>query len=215
MRSRRRHPLSELCAQWKAADASEQSARYALWALIVSAIGTVLLVWTLAETRATSRRELRAYVSVKVRAVQAGIIEGRGLNVTFDTVSHNGGQTPAYDCVHFGTIAICRPEDAKSNLSAVKPIDANEIHGGAVIHSGEDFPVEKHHAILHTARDDPSDRDGRAEPICFWCRVVPGHVRYPAPNRLLLLYRGRCFRQRRENDRRRTCAHQMECDSLP
>lgn len=132
---------SELCAQWKAADAAEASALYALIALFVSAIGTGLLVWTLAETRATSRRELRAYLSVKVLNVRVRVPQGGGMYITFDTVSHNGGQTPAYDCNHFSWMVVSTAEEAEKELAAVRPIIKSELPGGAVIHSGDDHSV--------------------------------------------------------------------------
>lgn len=132
----------ELCAQLRAADAAEASALYALIALFVSAIGTSLLIWTLAETRATSRRELRAYVSIKVRAVRATVPNGGGLNVSFETVSHNGGMTPAYRCNHFGWAVVSRIEEAAKELARVRPITKGALDDGVVIHSGEDHQVE-------------------------------------------------------------------------
>ena len=130
---------SDLCAQWKAADAAQASAEYSSWTLLVSAIGTVLLIWTLYETRAVSRRELRAYVSVKVTNLRFGPVGTRGVNVAFDTVAHNGGVTPAYNSVHFAHAVISTPEEAKKRLSEVKNIEKSGLEGGTVIHSNEDF----------------------------------------------------------------------------
>jgi hypothetical protein len=56
--------FSDLCAQWKAADASKNAADYSFWTIIVSSVGTGLLIWTLWETRETSRRENAAVESV-------------------------------------------------------------------------------------------------------------------------------------------------------
>lgn len=43
---------SDLCAQWKAADAARDAADYTFWALILGAVGTIGLFWTLYYTRA-------------------------------------------------------------------------------------------------------------------------------------------------------------------
>jgi len=53
---------SDLCAQWKAADAARDAADYAWWSMLAGVVSIALLVWTLRETRWTARTELRAYV---------------------------------------------------------------------------------------------------------------------------------------------------------
>lgn len=130
---------SSLCADWKAADAAQEAADYAFWSLIGTAIGTSLLIWTLWETRSSSRRELRAYVSVKVFGLEVTEYRTGHLNLVFRTVAHNGGATPAYNCNHFGFIAAMSQEEAASKLGKVQPIHSSAEKGGAVIHAGEDF----------------------------------------------------------------------------
>jgi hypothetical protein len=93
---------SDLCAQWKAADAATSAAEYALSTLIISAIGTVLLIWTLRETRQTGRRELRAYITVDPGGVNEAVdgINRLPYNLT------NCGQTPAHNLSIFGDIVV-------------------------------------------------------------------------------------------------------------
>lgn len=57
---------SDLCAQWKAADAARDAANYAVFGIVLSFLGTILLFVTFLETRRISRREQRAYVCLSV-----------------------------------------------------------------------------------------------------------------------------------------------------
>lgn len=93
---------SDLCAQWKAADAAADAAQYALWTLLISSLGTGLLVWTLWETRQTSRRELRAYISVHPCGINAS--EDNLVRAPLEFV--NNGQTPAYDLKWFSAVVV-------------------------------------------------------------------------------------------------------------
>lgn len=132
---------SELCAQWKAADAARDAATFAFWTLLVSAVGTGLLVWTLWETRANARRELRAYVSVKVLETGIEIIPGKEVRFTQQAVAHNGGATPAYDFVSFGHIIAAAPQTAAQKLAKPLPIQDEALAGGFVIHAGDEMPL--------------------------------------------------------------------------
>lgn len=107
---------SDLCAQWKAADAARDAANYALWTLLLSVTGTGLLVWTLWETRMTARRELRAYVSVQPLGL--GINPETGYTQA-EIVMKNGGNTPAYNVEHGGIVFIGDQADAEHE--AMKP----------------------------------------------------------------------------------------------
>lgn len=91
---------SDLCAQWKSADAAKDAARYAFWTLLTSAIGTGLLLWTLWETRATSRRELRAYISLDHSSVAKGVVDDENgsqkvTELILQISWKNSGNTPA------------------------------------------------------------------------------------------------------------------------
>jgi hypothetical protein len=89
---------SDLCAQWSAVEAVNESnglATINLWlsviTVLMTATGTSLLLWTLWETRQTARRELRAYVSVKRVVVDR--VDEDGFHGAIEII--NLGATPA------------------------------------------------------------------------------------------------------------------------
>lgn len=84
---------SDLCAQWKAADAAKDAADYAWWTVLLSAASAMLLIWTLWETRRTSRRELRAYLHVTQYTVD---VTTRPHHPWVKIKIENCGQTPAF-----------------------------------------------------------------------------------------------------------------------
>ncbi len=86
---------SDLCAQWKAADAARAAAEYSFFALIISAIGTGLLIWTFAETRGAARRGSRAYM-MQGYSKTIPIETSAGRVWKFETEYINCGETPAY-----------------------------------------------------------------------------------------------------------------------
>ena len=100
---------ADLCAQWAAVEQvtesnrlSSRSLQLSIGALFFTIIGTGLLVWTLTETRDTSRRQLRAYFGTS-GAVIFGIGTARP-RVGFEV--QNFGQTPAYN-VHVHSVVDC------------------------------------------------------------------------------------------------------------
>lgn len=102
---------SEICAQWMAVDAARDAAKYALISVVVGVFGTLFLLLTFKLTRNTSRAELRAYVSIKPDAL---VIKNRGLDgFSVGVKMRNGGNTPAYDVVHYGFIAIMNADTAE------------------------------------------------------------------------------------------------------
>lgn len=132
---------SSLCADWQSADAAHEASTWAARSFWASLVGTALLIWTLWETRSNARREMRAYVSVKILGME--IMQDRSGAATFALriMAHNGGATPAYDCTHFGFISPMTPAQAQQMLNKIMPIDKDAQSGGSVIHSNEDFPV--------------------------------------------------------------------------
>lgn len=99
---------SDLCAQWKAADAAREAARWTFWSMLVGVAGVLGLVLNLRQGRAalakareaneiareSAERQLRAYVyvsRVEVRDIKPGY---RAIHKILLT---NAGQTPAYD----------------------------------------------------------------------------------------------------------------------
>jgi hypothetical protein len=96
---------SDLCAQWKAADAAASSAR---WAWASSIVGIVSLLGVVAAlglalhsnkiAQDTAKRQLRAYLTLTALSKDPPNIKGR---TSFKINAHwkNSGQTPAIDVV--------------------------------------------------------------------------------------------------------------------
>ena len=86
---------SDLCTQWKAADAARDTANYALAGIWLGLLGTVLIVATFWETRKTSRLELRAYITHQDTTTfyfeTAGVLD----KIQFTFAWKNSGPTPA------------------------------------------------------------------------------------------------------------------------
>ena len=99
---------SDLCAQWKAADAATDAAQYALWTLLMSAVGTALLVWTLWETREASRRELRAYVKFSVPDQAMDLAVGKPVVIKLQILNY--GHTPACNASFQHACGISEPD---------------------------------------------------------------------------------------------------------
>ena len=106
---------SDLCAQWKAADASSAAANYAFWAVILSSIGTVFLIYTFWDQRKTSRAELRAYIGV--RPTKLHTIAGADGGFEAQIEIFNAGSTPAYDLVYGGNIIVGTADWLEAELS--------------------------------------------------------------------------------------------------
>ncbi|AMK18572.1 MULTISPECIES: hypothetical protein [Sphingobium] len=115
---------SDLCAQWKAADAAREAAEYAWYTMLLGFVGTIigfagtlLLVFTFFETRKTARAELRAYVAVDMDGME---INGRTGAAEVKLKICNQGQTPAFKSVWAGNVVISTPEQLERDL-AVTP----------------------------------------------------------------------------------------------
>ncbi len=112
---------ADLCAQWAAVQQVTESNRlaslnlklatFSLWA---TALATLLLVWNLIETRQASRRELRAYVTVKKAIIKNFAVGSRPKMVI---EFFNSGQTPAYE-LRLDALSYWGPAD---ELAAVPP----------------------------------------------------------------------------------------------
>jgi hypothetical protein len=92
---------SDLCAQWAAVaqvtEANRLSSlnlRFVLVSLWGTLIATVLLVWTLAETRNVARKQLRAYVTVESAGIESDPNNPGVYGVMY--VIKNTGVTPAH-----------------------------------------------------------------------------------------------------------------------
>lgn len=131
---------ADLCAQWAAVEQASEANRLAsanvrltLWVMLVSFFGTAGLIWTLVETWRTNRRELRAYVMVESvgispRKGKQFPAEVRGIPACMITIK-NSGQTPAYNLIHWGEMAVFPMTDERE-LSA--PEDMMRVHALAL-----------------------------------------------------------------------------------
>ena len=103
---------SDLCAQWKAADAARDAARFALAGLLVGIVGTIMLVWTFVEQRRTSRAQLRAYMSIEPEKM-LGFPDKPSAQICM----RNAGSTPAHG-VKFSLVG--RVDDPDLDDAAIK-----------------------------------------------------------------------------------------------
>lgn len=165
---------SALCAQWVSADAAKDAAFWALLSAIFTAASVIGLVVTLLLTirsntlaRQTAERELRAYVSVKVVGLNITQYEDERYSLSFMTKSHNGGSTPAYNCVHFATYRVMTRQAAAIELATVKSIEENDLSGGTVIHSGEDYLADMGKGPAITRKEIEQIRTGRKSVVIF------------------------------------------------
>lgn len=143
----------DLCAQWKAADAASDAARYAFWALIISGLGTSLLIWTLWETREISRRELRAYL--RVEPTGEGIVQpDKKICLPFHIINY--GNTPAINCCVQSSVVVRGPDwdwtKEPKNIEKLQDAPSITIHpdSPSLIKLEMDAPLPRdiHKAIL-------------------------------------------------------------------
>lgn len=126
---------SDLCAQWRAAKAGEESALWARIGFFAGLLGLIGLYWQVVLTRKAvedtseateamresnriaqdnARRQLRAYVSVSPGEFSLDMIKPREHKVTLALVFRNGGATPAYQFQHGGNIVVFQPDRARA-----------------------------------------------------------------------------------------------------
>lgn len=132
---------SDLCAQWKAADAARDAANYTWLAVGLSFLGTVLVALTFWEQRKVSRAELRAYVSVDSGSLEQWVQEDGSRKVEFNFTLKNAGITPAYKVVHMGNVYIFTPKEARAYFA--KPAELRNRIGephSLVVHNGLELP---------------------------------------------------------------------------
>lgn len=139
-------------------DATQRMADYAFWSTLIVGVGTVLLLWTLWETRKANksanrsvdmngemfRRQLRAYVTVPP---EVGIFFECGHKCLSVTIPfRNVGSIPASDLVFNGTVYVHRIGEV---LSFCKIVDE---HGGLAPTAQCGFNAE-------LPRSSPEDRE--------------------------------------------------------
>ena len=181
---------SNLCAEWKAADAARDAAEYSLWGLGIGIVGTAFLVLTFWETRKTSRAQLRAYVGVEVRTLRINAPDGKA---SVDLDISNNGVTPAFKAKWAGNIVISTLDQIERDL-LVTPDDnpkgrATEttIHGGnaadGTLHALPDLKVEDLQAVIAGEKSiyilgfvwyDDAFGCARQTKFCYSSGQVPG-----------------------------------------
>lgn len=119
---------SDLCAQWKAADAARDAAEYAFWTMLLGFGGTVLLVLTFWETRRATRAQLRAYLSIEPEPL-VGLPDKPAAKICM----RNAGSTPAHGA-KFSLIG--RVDDPDLSEQAI-----NELHGRVVATSDNEMLI--------------------------------------------------------------------------
>jgi hypothetical protein len=131
---------SDLCAQWSAVDQVAESnrmaslnLRFAIASLWATAIATAALIWTLIETRETSRRELRAYLFVDASGILIGVKPHNLGKVIGVAEVKNSGATPAHRVRHWTAVTIAPVED-EHLMSA--PAKLEWLHATTVPPSG-------------------------------------------------------------------------------
>lgn len=119
---------SELCAQWRAAAASEQSAFWAMCGVVVTLLGTVGLLVTILQGRRVLRQSLEANeISQNIGEAQArAYLSAPKLDFHVDRAPrdhkefpkfeldlhlHNSGQTPAVNVSYFCSAEVCKAID--------------------------------------------------------------------------------------------------------
>jgi len=159
------HDAADLCAQWRAAIAAEKAAhearRATTWSIIATllgALGTGFIVWTFAEQRATSRRELRAYLfaeNVAIYPLKEQMPETENGKVGSTLIVKNSGQTPAIAVTHFCALKIHRQDD-EASLDLDKP----ERSGSLIIPPGGFIHAHRRMGEKLTADDIQGIRNG-------------------------------------------------------
>lgn len=125
---------SDLCAQWKAADAASDAAKWSLVSVWVGVAGAALLLWTLWETRLTGRRGLRAYVVLKSGEVEKMAV---GQPVLVRAYITNCGQTPAMKLQAYCGVRL-RPPNHDFHL-VLSPLDSGIDMGAGIDHEMQAF----------------------------------------------------------------------------
>lgn len=130
---------SDLCAQWKAADAAADSAWWAAVSGYATAISTILVLIALYFAfrsnwiaRDTAKRQLRAYISVEPQGVYERDDNGF---VTVPILFKNAGQTPAYHVTIQSWFQLCDdplsfdPYEATKEVGAFDPTEITVAPG--------------------------------------------------------------------------------------
>ncbi|QIG79589.1 hypothetical protein [Stakelama tenebrarum] len=150
------HDESDLCAQWRAAKAGEDSAFWAKWGFWASTAGLIGLFWTLYYTRKAvedtgdatkamvrqnelSEQAQRAWIDIEVR-VERIVIEGNLFSIYYRVIFTNIGETMATNVITHSSGA--SPGEDWSDYVARKRanwLSSNKNEVDALM-PGEEFP---------------------------------------------------------------------------
>lgn len=135
---------SELCAQWKAADAAAESARLTYWSTWIGGISGSLVLIALGLAyqanriaRDTAKRQLRAYVGLRSPKIE-GTAVGQHPKVSLEF--QNAGQSPALQLtiqIALGVDHFPQPQRAHDALPAEAKSVAVVLPGSSAKHSLE------------------------------------------------------------------------------
>lgn len=129
---------SDLCAQWRAASASEQSAFWALCSVVVTLLGTAGLLVTILQGRRVLRQSLEANeISQNIGEAQArSYLSAPRLDFHVDRLPrdhegfpkfeldlhlHNSGQTPAVNVSYYCSAEVCKARE--NSLPSLETIE--------------------------------------------------------------------------------------------
>ncbi len=121
---------SDLCAQWKSANAAEDSAFWTKWGFWVAVIGSSLLLWQIALTREAvkdtgdatkamvraneiAEAAQRAWIIVEPKIANAAY-EKKGLNIRWECDFRNIGKTVAADVKLSAALKIYHPSNTRA-----------------------------------------------------------------------------------------------------
>jgi hypothetical protein len=141
---------SDLCAQWKAANAAADGAYWAKWGFWIACIGSAFLLWQIILTRKAvedtseatdamreanqiardaARRQLRAYIAVTEIEVR-GLVVGK--KPSYSCIIKNTGQTPAYGLrsINIVKASLIGPDDFRIRIGKPEYISACDLGPG-------------------------------------------------------------------------------------
>lgn len=188
------HDERDLCVQWRAANAAEDSAFWAKWGFWIATIGSVLLLWqiiltrkavkdTSAATKAMERQNeiadegQRPWISVEDLVINSVEVEGYTAKITYSFRAKNFGRTPAISVCE--TVRQIRGDDGKRlNIAAIieDAFRYSMIRSEAIFPDGEIlFPVKVKNLDLDpktTLTWPHPDRDGWGVTFTFLIGVA-------------------------------------------
>lgn len=135
---------SDLCAQWKAADAAADSAWWAMASFVLGIFGTAALLWSIKLTRdalGVATASTDQFIAVERARIEAQLGQGAasGGRVKFDLRLRNVGRSPAQIvAVSYGTLPVHLYREKLLSIESPCPITV--MPGEMIEHSAIDIP---------------------------------------------------------------------------